>query len=201
MDKRRLHYWWTLIRPIKVWYLLILFLISAAICVVSLRSNNLTMVQLRDAVYSADQNDGDVEGALQQLRAFVHGHMNTNLVEENSSVYPPIQLKYTYERLKTAEKQRVQDNNAQVYPDAQAYCERLYPGSFSGGPREPCITQYVKDHGVSTKQIPDALYKFDFASPTWSPDLAGFSAITTVLLGIALVLRIALGGLLKKLSR
>lgn len=201
MDKRRLHYWWTLIRPIKVWYLLALLLVSSAVCVISLRSNNLTMVQLRSEVYTADETDGDVEGALQRLRSFVHGHMNTNLVEENSSVYPPIQLKYTYERLKTAEEQRVQDANAQVYSDAQSYCENLYPGSFSGGPRIPCIEQYVKDRGVKVQTIPDALYKFDFATPTWSPDVAGFSVASTVLLSIALILRVGLGLLLKKLSR
>ncbi|HYH74518.1 MAG TPA: hypothetical protein VD735_01005, partial [Candidatus Saccharimonadales bacterium] len=199
MDKRRLHYWWTLIRPIKVWYLLTLLLISAVIMVASLRSNNLTMIQLRDEVFIADKNNGDVEGSLQRLRAYVHSHMNTKLHKKDGA-YPPIQLMYTYERLKQAEKQRVQDANAQVYSDAQSYCEGLFPGSFSGGPRLPCIEQYVTERGVKEKGIPNALYKFDFTSPTWSPDVAGFSVVTTSFLGLALILRLTLGIVLKKLS-
>lgn len=199
MDKKQLHHIWTHIRRIKIWYLLVLFLISATVFVVSLRSNNLTMVQLRDEVYVADQNDGDVEGALQRLRAYVYGHMNTKLASDDTAVYPPIQLKYTYERLKKAEQERVKQVNEQVYTDAQNYCEKLYPGSFSGGPRVPCIEQYVSERGVKEHAIPDALYKFDFVSPTWSPDLAGFSLLSTISLGVLLAARVALGFLAKKL--
>jgi hypothetical protein len=195
MDKKRLHHIWTYIRPIKIWHLLVLVLVSASICVVSLRSNNLTMVQLRDEVYTADQNNGDVEGALQRLRAYVYSHMNTKLAAEDSSVYPPIQLKYTYQRLKQAEQDRVKQGNEQVYTDAQHYCEQLYPGSFSGGPRVPCITQYVNDRGIKEQAIPDALYKFDFVSPTWSPDAAGFSLLATIFFVLLLAARVILGRL------
>jgi hypothetical protein len=198
MDKKRLHHTWTYIRMVKVWHLLVLFLVSTTICVVSLRSNNLTMVQLRDEVYTADQADGDVEGALQRLRAFVYGHMNTQLASDDTAVYPPIQLKYTYERLKQAEQDRVKQVNEQVYTDAQNYCERLYPGSFSGGPRVPCIESYVAERGVKEHAIPDALYKFDFVSPTWSPDMAGFSLLASIFFACLLVLRLIAGRFAKK---
>jgi len=193
MDKKQLHHIWTYLRMVKVWHLSVLLLVSATVCVVSLRSNNLTMVQLRDEVYTADRTDGDVEGALQRLRAFVYGHMNTQLASDDNAVYPPIQLKYTYERLKQAEQDRVKQVNEQVYTDAQNYCERLYPGSFSGGPRVPCIEQYVSERGVKEHAIPDALYKFDFVSPTWSPDLAGFSVLASIFFGLLLTLRLIIG--------
>jgi hypothetical protein len=195
VDKRYLRHVWIKLRAVKVWYLLAVLLMSIAIFVVSMRSNNLTMVSLREEVYVADKNNGDVEGALQRLRAYVHGHMNTNLASDSSGVYPPIQLKYTYERLKKAEQERVNQANSQVYTDAQATCERQFPGSFSGGPRVPCIEKYVSEHGVKAKSIPDALYKFDFTSPTWSPDAAGFSLLVVVLFGLLTVLR-ALAGLI-----
>jgi hypothetical protein len=201
MNKKQLHHYLAMVRHVHWAYLLALLVISMTVCGVSLRSNNLTMVQLRDEVYAADENDSDVEGALQRLRSYVHGHMNTNLVTEGSNVYPPIQLKYTYQRLKAAESQRVEQANSQVYTDAQAYCEKLYPGSFSGGPRIPCIEQYVTERGVKAKNIPDALYKFDFTSPTWSPDTAGFSMLASVLLGLALILRVGLELVLKRLSK
>jgi len=194
MNKRYLHHLWTRIRPIKPWYLFAAFGVCALLCVVGLRSNYATMVRLREAVYQADRDGTNVEGALQQLRTHVHGHMNTNLSGGAGTVYPPIQLKETYARLQQAEQERANASNAQLYTDAQAYCERLYPGSFSGGPRVPCIEQYVKDRGGGgVKTIPDALYKFDFISPRWSPDLAGWSMVLAALFFVLALVRYALG--------
>jgi len=201
MDKRHLHHALTVIRSIKIWYLAVLVVVTGIAATLSLRQNNLTMVQLRDKVYQADEQNRDVEGALQDLRAYVHSHMNTDLSGGGNAVYPPIQLKYTYQRLKQAEQERVKQASSQVYTAAQDYCEKLYPNSFSGGPRVPCIEQYVSENKVAEKSIPDAMYKFDFVSPTWSPDLAGFSLLASVLLLALLVLRVAAEWLLKRLSK
>ena len=161
----------------------------------ALRQNNLRMVELREAVYQADEKGGDVETALQALRAHVHAHMNTNLSSGDASVYPPIQLKYTYQRLVESEQKKLSEANTTVYSDAQAHCERLFPGSVSGGPRVPCIQAYVTTHGsdVQAKKIPDSLYKFNFVSPSWSPDIAGFSALLAGLFAGLTVARFALG--------
>jgi hypothetical protein len=200
MDKKYLHHVWTRIRPIKVRYLLVPFLISAGLCVVALRDNNLRMVELRQEVYAADEANGDVEGALQKLRTHVYSHMNTNL-SSGSGVYPPIQLKYTYQRLQQAEKQRVTQDSAQIYTDAQIYCEQQNPGGFSGRGRIPCIEEYVSAHTVKETSIPDAMYKFNFVSPRWSPDLAGYSLLASMLLLAALILRILAGFIFKALTR
>jgi hypothetical protein len=50
---------------------LFLFIISAVICVAALRNNNQTMIDLREAVYATDKNNGDVNAALNKLRAYV----------------------------------------------------------------------------------------------------------------------------------
>jgi hypothetical protein len=169
-----------------------------------MRSNYETMTTLRDAVYAADKqqdaHDGTVEQALQDLRAYVGQHMNTRLSSDNG-VYPPIQLKYTYDRLQQAEQARVDALNSQIYPNAQAYCEAKYPGSFSGGPRVPCISQYVKEHGTIAQKIPSAIYTFDFVTPRWSPDLAGWSLALAVLFFALAILRFFVGYLLKVLTR
>ena len=199
MDKKYLHHVWTRIRPVKAWYFLAAGLVLGAISVVGLRQNYVGMTRLRSDVFLADKNNGDVEGSLQKLRAYVGGHMNTNL-ESDNGVYPPIQLKYTYERLTAAEQKRVDDNNSKVYTDAQHHCEELYPSSFSGGPRVPCIEQYVKDHGTTAKKIPDALYKFSFVTPRWSPDLAGWSMVLAALCFLLAALRIVAGLLLKRFT-
>jgi len=202
MDKKLLHYLWTSkIRPVKIWYLLVIFLVSAAVAVFALRQNNLTMITLRDQVYAADKNNQDVEAALQKLRAYVYGHMNTKLASGDDAVYPPIQLKYTYERLQNAAQTQAQQNNSQTYNAAQQYCEQQDSTDFSGRNRVPCVEKYVSEHGVRVAKIPDAMYKFDFVSPSWSPDIAGFSVAIAVVALILLILRVGLGYVLKRYTK
>jgi len=140
------------------------------------------MLKLRNAVYSADQNNGNVTLALQQLQAYVTTHMNTSLTSGNGSIYPPIQLKYTYQRLLAAESATAAANNTTLYTAAQNYCQTQIPTGFSGRYRVPCIEQYVESHDASLPTIPDGLYKFNFVSPIWSPDLAGWTMLLTIIL-------------------
>jgi hypothetical protein len=181
MDKKDLRYWWRRLRKIHPLYLLVLTLILGTICIFSLRHNNQQMIQLRDAVYAADKNNGDVEAALRNLRAYVYGHMNTSLSSGANAVYPPIQLKYTYERLQAAQQAKLQQTNGSLYNDAQHYCEQQDSVDFSGHNRVPCIESYVLSHGAQLAPIPDALYKFDFTAAKWSPDLAGWSLLAAIL--------------------
>lgn len=165
---------------------LILFVVSLGVSIYALRQNNQEMIRLRQAVYETDEKNGDVEKALTELREFVHSHMNTNLSSGGNTIKPPLQLKYTYERLVAAEQERVEKANSNLYTKAQEYCQAKFPDSFTGGPRVPCITEYVTSRGGETaKEIPAGLYKFDFVSPTWSPDLAGWSVLATALFFIA----------------
>lgn len=145
------------------------------------------MITLRNNVYTADQNDTNVQAALIALQAYVTAHMNTNLSAGPDPVYPPIQLKYTYDRLVQAQSTAVAQSNTELYTDAQQYCEKLDPTDFSGHNRVPCIEQYVESHDAQFPAIPDSLYKFDFISPAWSPDLAGWSLIATVIAGLLFV--------------
>lgn len=177
MNVRRLYHMWSVVRLVRPWYFFVVAAVFLGISVFALRANNLHMVKLRDAVYSADKNNGDVQKALTNLQRYVTAHMNTSLTT-GSSIYPPIQLKYTYDRLRAVQ---LQQNNAQVYSDAQKYCEAQDSTDFSGRNRVPCIENYVESHGVQPQQIPDSLYKFDFLSPVWSPDLAGWSVVATLL--------------------
>ncbi len=194
MNKKHLHHIWTKFRAVKPWYFLILFVVSSAFCVNALRQNNLTMVRLRSDVYTTDKNNGDVNTALKNLQAFVVSNMNADLSGGPNAAYPPIQLQYTYQRLETAENQQVAATNAQVYTDAQTYCQQQNPVSFSGRTRVPCVEQYVQQHGATATSIPAALYEFDFISPRWSPDLAGWLLI----LSIVLFVLFAISGIIRR---
>jgi hypothetical protein len=193
MNKRHWHHYWRKLKLLRPWYFLALAGFFGIICIFSLRGNYQHMVKLRSAVYAADKSGNNVSPALNDLRSYVYAHMNTNLATSDG-VYPPIQLKYTYDRLVKAETGRVASVNSQVYTQAQAYCEQQDPVDFSGHNRVPCIDNYVSVHGAKAQSIPDALYKFDFASPRWSPDLAGWSLIVTIA-------SLAFGGVLLALKR
>jgi hypothetical protein len=182
---------------IPTWVFLALFIASLATSVYALRHNNQTMIKLRSTVYEADKNNGDINGSLNNLRAYVYGHMNTDLSSGGNAIKPPVQLKYTYERLQSTEQDRVNATNAQVYTQAQNYCQQLNSTDFSGRNRVPCVTDYVTTHGVSANPIPAALYEFDFVSPAWSPDLAGWSLVITTLLFIVLIASFTVDRLVK----
>lgn len=197
-QKKRLYHIWTKIRPIRVRYILVAFLCMLIVSAFALRQNNQNMIELRQAVYTADEQNGNVEGALRDLRQYVYAHMNTDLSTGKAAVYPPIQLEHTYARLVAAQQESIKQANQQIYTDAQAYCEKLHPESYSGGPRVPCIREYVAGKGVKVKPIPDSLYKFDFVSPKWTPDLAGWSVVATVVLFLGLLTRITFPFVLKR---
>lgn len=201
MNKRRLYHFWKKFRYVKPWYFLAIALVSTVICVFALRANNEHMVKLRNQLYAADQNAGDVQGALNKLQAYVTAHMNTQLNAGPNAVYPPIQLKYTYNRLIQAQGDQVAQTNTQLYTAAQHYCEQQDSTDFSGHNRVPCIEQYVQSHGAAGQTIPDDLYKFDFISPTWSPDLAGWSMFVAALSFLLFIISFVVNRWLKKSKR
>lgn len=173
----------------KTWYWLIPCLLCIVVSAFALRSNYQHMVELRDAVHAADKNNTDVEGALQELRDYVGRHMNTDLSSGPNAIHPPIQLKYTYERLTSTQVGTGQES---IYSKAQDYCEATGSQGFSGRNRVDCIQDYVQRNSTSAQaqaaDIPKNLYQFDFASPSWSPDLAGFSLAGAVIFGLTFVI-------------
>lgn len=183
----------------SLWVLVSLTIFSAMISVFALRQNNLTMVRLRENVNTADQQGGDVESALRELRAYVYTHMNTNLRAGSSSSEAPIQLTDTYNRIVEAEQARVATigGNAQIYAAAQKKCE----ASTNLSEKVQCVQQYYIDNGGSKFQLnlpPKEFYTFDFVSPRWSPDLAGFALLVTIVSGLLLLLRLIAGRVLKR---
>lgn len=192
MDKRKLHHIWASIRPVRAFY----FLLAASVCFIiglnALRQNNLTAIRLRDEVAKVDEQNGDVEAALKKLREHVYSHMNSNLSGGSTNIQQPVQLKFRYERLLSAEKKRVSAENEKIYNDAQVDCERRFPAGLSGSNRIPCIEEYVSSRSTKEQTIPDGLYKFDFISPSWSPDLAGISLLLSAVFALLFIVRFLL---------
>jgi hypothetical protein len=196
--KRSLHHLLRFLHRINTYVLLGLCVISLFVAVLALRANNQHMIRLRNAVFMADQQNGDIEGALRTLREYVYAHMNTNLASGDNAVKPPIQLKYQYERLQAAATAEYQTANAKVLSSAEATCVAQYPGSVFSQSRLDCAKAYAAAHSVAQKSISEDLYKFDFASPFWSPDLAGWSLVAAVIFGILFLIRFLSGWAIKQ---
>jgi hypothetical protein len=192
MDRNFFKRGYRAIRHINLWLLLVIALVSGVVCVVAMRHNNLTALKLRDQVNQVDKDNGDVNAALKELREFIFDHMNTNLSSGPNAIKPPVQLKYRYERLLQQQQQAAAAQNAQIYSAAQAECEKEFPKGLSGSGRIPCVTNYITSHGVAQAPIDSSLYKFDFVSPLWTPDLAGWSLVLSSVAFALFVIRFGL---------
>jgi hypothetical protein len=124
-------------------------------------------------------------------------HNNQTMIKLRSTVYEADKNNGDINGSLNNLRDRVNATNAQVYTQAQNYCQQLNSTDFSGRNRVPCVTDYVTTHGVSANPIPAALYEFDFVSPAWSPDLAGWSLVITTLLFIVLIASFTVDRLVK----
>jgi len=192
MDKRSLRKLWVRLGLVSYWYFLAAFVVSGIIFILAYRQNNVHMIQLRQDVFTADEQNKDVEKALRELREYVYTHMNTNLASGSNAIKPPIQLKFEYERLVAKEKARVDAANATLRNQAQAICQQQFPVTANATGIQPCIEGYMNEHGVKAQPIPKELYQFDFISPHWSPDLAGWMLVLTIVFGVLFVTRYSL---------
>lgn len=191
--KRKLNYDYKRLKHIKLKYLLFLAVFFLVLGIIGLRQNYSHMVKLRTAVAIADEQNGNVELALRDLRQFVYNHMNTNISSGNVSIKPPVQLKYRYERLTKAEEARVSKFNESVKQRGEQICGKKFPAGGFNSPRVACVAEYVRVNSIKDNPVPSDLYKFDFISPSWSPDLAGISLLLSLVFISALIVRLGLG--------
>lgn len=165
--------------PILVILLVVFWLLSGIVGGYSLRQNNLTMLRLREDVFSADQSGADVNESLIALQQFVTTHMNTELPKLGDE--KAIQLKNTYETLLNAETARVSAERQRIATEATNYCESALPSGRLTD-RVACVASYTSERPVNDRRIPKELYTYDFISPAWSPDFAGLSLVLFALL-------------------
>ncbi len=168
----------------KLTYVFLASILLLTIGFLAARNNYVVMTELRQQVIVADQENGDVEAALAKLRGHVYSHMNTDLTSGSNPIHPPIQLKGRYDRLMAMERERVKQENSAVQAKGEAICGSRYPASGFNASRVTCIQDYVSQNAVKESAVAEDLYKFDFISPSWTPDLAGISLLAGALLFI-----------------
>lgn len=177
---------WQRKKRIKTWWLVALFIIFFATSIFSLRNNNLKMIKLRNQVLVVDKNNGDTTEALKQLNYHVFHHMNTEIVR-------PIELVNSYNRQAKAVIEKANRlTNRDIYAEATAACEQR-------GIPLTSIAQCAADYAISHNTKADAtkivlpnkdLFTYTFQAPLWTPDLAGFALLLTVVIALWLLARL-----------
>lgn len=173
-------------RRVKLWHLFAAVFVLVLASLYLLRQNNLRMVELRNLVIQADEQQTDVAGALERLNEHVFHHMNTEIVR-------PIELVTSYNVQAQAILEKASKGSGRdIYAEATAACERqgIPPTTIA-----QCAANYAieNNQGIDPAeiQLPDKdQFVYSFATPLWTPDLAGFSVLLTVVAAAWLLLRL-----------
>ena len=189
-------------------FLIIILIISLVVALASLRQNYQTMVDLRQQVFDADRvGADDIDAKLIALRNFVVNHMNTDLQKNKSlnNVYTekPIQLAYRYyrdnleiHRLQLTKQFSVTKDrtNLDAFELAKSKCEAVDNNGedkYDISVRLNCFlgTSVVNSDGFypEIEPLPKDYYVFNFPSPGWSPDRAGWSIVVGIVSLFSLV--------------
>lgn len=199
MNKRKLHHYWTKIRGVKTWQLILLALFFGWLSIYSLRQNSLNLEPKIQAVIVADKNNQGIEEAINDLGDYVTHHMNADLPR-------PIQLENSYNRAveKAYDKALKDLRSGTLLEEAKQVCQQLGV-IVSAGPQ--CIQDYLDknwnpDRGSLVVDFPDsALFTYHFAAPSWSPDMAGWSIFITTVLLILIVGRVTAQIVVRRIFR
>lgn len=197
MNKRSIRHWLQRLKRVRTWQLIIVLLLVALAATTLLRMNNLGMVERRNAVLHADEK-GDKEvirSSLVELQRYISGHMNTDL---GGGLY----LSRSYERDRAAVLEaagNVSNPNSAIYQQASVECRSRFQGGTASFRNDYVQCVIEKVGSLSSAQDPTAgielpragNYRYDFASPVWTPDLAGLVVALAALIIAVIVARLA----------
>jgi hypothetical protein len=201
-NKRKLHHYLVVLTKVKVWQLLVIFVLLLGSSAFLLRQNNLQIVELRNVVKMADEQNGNIENALLDLQRYVTSHMNTNLGEG-------IFLEHSYQRAYDAalkEAANVVNPNSAVYIQSESECRSQY-GNSSFQLYLQCIQSRVaslspgSDPLQNVKIPPVELFRYNYVSPKLSFDAAGIVVLITSFVGLLILVRLISYAVLKIILR
>jgi len=182
MDKRRLHHMLVGLRQLRARELMLVFGVLVLLGAFFMRQNNLHMITLRNMVLQADEQNKDIPQQLTTLRNYVASHMNTGMGEQG------IYLAHSYRRAYDAAIAQAtggSGDSAVIYQNAQKTCMSQFNEDSEFLAYGQCLTDKIEASGAPAISTPSAdLYRFNFVSPAWSPDVAGFTLLTAALVGL-----------------
>ncbi len=206
-EKVRLRHLLRWVRALKTWQLVVLLLLFALVSATLLRMNSLGMVERRSAVLAADEK-GDViklKSSLVELQHYVSRHMNTGM---GNGFF----LAKTYERDRDAALASAGDAtnpSSSVYQQASVECRERWKGGVASFRNDyvQCVIERVGalspagDASASIKLPKADNYRVSYASPLWTPDLAGFAVAICALIVVAIFGRLLMLVVLRAMLR
>ena len=195
MNKRSLHTTFSVIKRVRTWQLVVMLLIGLVLSAAFLRLNNLEMDKRRTAVMQADKladREATKQGLI-ELQRYVSAHMNTSL---GNGFYLEHQYNRDKEAALTAATSTTNPNSA-VYQQASIECRNRFQGGVASFRNDyvACVAERVRALSPSTDpsvglKLPKAeSYYYNFASPLWSPDLAGIMVLFCLIVTSVILLR------------
>ena len=165
-------------------------------------------------ITSQEEIDNNLKAALTELKQYTNSHVVINFIEKNGRNVltfgtGPFYLENQYNRKATTAlaeaetklKQSGDNNpNGNVFAKAMEICKPqaiAHGWAWNSPVYLNCMNGVINSY-PSTDQLttslaanipPTSLYRYDFSSPVWAPDLAGFSVLLCLLLFIFILLR------------
>src|SRR6266496_6772616 len=163
MNKRALHHTLVKLQLVTLWQLVIVLFVSGSLSAVFLRQNNLHMLQLRNQLKQADEQNKDIPQALTNLGQYITTHMNTSMGD--SGVY----LQQSYERAYTQAIQKAAHGgtaNEAVYQHADEDCQASFSRAMAFQGYIQCVSDEILasagQEGLKALQVPAAdLYRYN----------------------------------------
>lgn len=185
MNKRALHHMLVGLRQLRAQDLMLVFVVLVLLGAFFMRQNNLHMITLRNLVLQADEQNKNVPVVLTNLRNYIALHMNTGMGEQG------IYLEHSYRRSYDVAVQQAASNgtaSSTIYQNADKACKAQFNEDGEFLSYAQCLSDKIAASGAPTISTPSAdLYRFNFVSPAWSPDTAGFTLLIATFIGLLLV--------------
>lgn len=200
MDKKKLKKRLKWLAGLKNWQLFILLCLVLAVVATAWRMNNTQMLRRLDAVLAADAalDEEKARENLLILKEFSARHMNANT--------GLISLVKIYEKDAQAEISRVSNlrQGENVHKKVSEICDPQFDARTRySRPYFECWTRELEKlsprEGVDAqpKFRPKELYEYNFISPIWTPDLAGWMTLVAILIVLAIVFKMIFTLILK----
>ena len=188
-DKRQIKHGIEWLQTVKTWQLVLILLVMLFLAATLLRLNSVGMDQRKDAVIAADKhgNINDIHARLYDLQRFSAAHMNAS----TNTFY--LQGQYDRDTQKALEAAQAANPGSNANAEAEAACKPQFSGYSTAYLQ--CFLREMEKH-PTTDKLPDiklpspALYQYNFVSPLWSPDFAGFSVLLCLLLTVVIFSRL-----------
>ena len=187
-NKRQIKHGIDWLQSVKTWQLVLILLVMLFLAATLLRLNNVGMVQRRNAVVAADKH-GEIENIharLYDLQRYSAGHMNA----DTNTFY--LQEQYNRDAQKALDAAQAANPGSNANAEAERVCKPQFSG-YSTAYLQCFLRELEKyptsDTLPSVKMPNPALYQYNFVSPLWSPDFAGFAVLICLLLALSIFLR------------